>query len=258
MKKLCDMILGNAKEKAQAYVKEYEKDNSILFRLAELLSLESVPERIEAYDISNIGSEHKTGGMVVYVDGKPKKSDYRSFNIRDVDGTDDYACMRETLRRRLSHLSDIKGSMGEYPDLILLDGGKTHVGMVKEVLNEMEIDIPVFGMVKDDYHKTRALCTESEEISIAREQAVYGLIFRIQEEVHRFTVNKMSNAKSKTIKKSSLEKIKGIGKVKAKALLAHFGGINAIKNASAAELAAVKGITQNDAQAIIDYYKIGD
>ncbi len=258
MKKLCDMILANAKEKAQAYVKEYEKDNSILFRLAELLSLESVPERIEAYDISNIGSEHKTGGMVVYIDGKPKKSDYRSFNIREVDGTDDYACMRETIRRRLSHLSDIKGSMGEYPDLILIDGGKTHVATVKEVLNEMEISIPVFGMVKDDYHKTRALCTEDEEISIAREQAVYGLIFRIQEEVHRYTVTKMSNAKSKTIKKSSLEKIKGIGAAKAKALLAHFGGVNAIKNASFTELVKVKGITQNDAQAIIDYYKIGD
>ena len=258
MKKLCDMILANAKEKAQAYVKEYEKDNSILFRLAELLSLESVPERIEAYDISNIGSEHKTGGMVVYIDGKPKKSDYRSFNIREVDGTDDYACMRETIRRRLSHLSDIKGSMGEYPDLILLDGGKTHVATVKEVLNEMEISIPVFGMVKDDYHKTRALCTEDEEISIAREQAVYGLIFRIQEEVHRYTVTKMSNAKSKTIKKSSLEKIKGIGAAKSKALLAHFGGVNAIKNASFTELVKVKGITQNDAQAIIDYYKIGD
>lgn len=258
MKKLCDMILANAKEKAQAYVKEYEKDNSILFRLAELLSLESIPQRIEAYDISNIGSEHKTGGMVVYIDGKPKKSDYRSFNIREVDGTDDYACMRETIHRRLSHLSDIKGSMGEYPDLILLDGGKTHVATVKEVLNEMEISIPVFGMVKDDYHKTRALCTEDEEISIAREQAVYGLIFRIQEEVHRYTVTKMSNAKSKTIKKSSLEKIKGIGAAKAKALLAHFGGVNAIKNASFTELVKVKGITQNDAQAIIDYYKIGD
>ena len=192
--------------------------------------------------------------MVVYIDGKPKKSDYRSFNIREVEGTDDYACMRETLRRRLAHLSDMQGSMGEYPDLILLDGGKTHVSAVQEVLNEMEITIPVFGMVKDDYHKTRALCTESEEISIAREQAVYGLIFRIQEEVHRYTVAKMSNAKSKTIKRSSLENIKGIGASKAKALLAHFGSITAIKNASEEGLASVKGITKNDAKAIRDYY----
>lgn len=256
-KKLCEMVYNNAKEKAEAYVREYEKDNSTLFRLAELLELESVPERIEAYDISNIGSEHKTGGMVVYVDGKPKKADYRSFNIKDVDGTDDYACMRETLRRRLSHLGDLQGSMGEYPDLILLDGGRTHVGAVREVLEELQINIPIFGMVKDDYHKTRALCTENDEISIAREQAVYGLVFRIQEEVHRFTVSKMSNAKAKTMKKSSLEKIKGIGASKAKALLAHFGGIGAIKSATFDELCTVKGITKNDAQSIIDYYKNG-
>ena len=257
MKKLCDMILDNARQKAQSYVKEYEKDNSILLRLAELLELESIPQRIEAYDISNIGAEHKTGGMIVYIDGKPRKSDYRSFNIREVDGTDDYACMREILRRRLSHLSDMQGSMGEYPDLILLDGGKTHVGAVREILNEMGIDIPIFGMVKDDYHKTRALCTESDEISIAREQAVYGLIFRIQEEVHRYTISKMSNAKSKTIKKSSLEKIKGIGAAKAKSLLAHFGGISPIKSATLDELCAVKGINPKDAQNILDYYKNG-
>ena len=256
-KKLCEMVYNNAREKAQAYVKEYEKDNSILFRLAELLELETIPERIEAYDISNIGSEHKTGGMVVYVDGKPKKADYRSFTIKEVEGTDDYACMRETLRRRLSHLSDMQGSMGEYPDLILLDGGKTHVATVREVLDEMGVEIPIFGMVKDDYHKTRALCTETEEISIAREQAVYGLIFRIQEEVHRYTVSKMTNAKAKTMKKSSLEKIKGIGASKAKALLAHFGGITAVKSASFDELCAVKGISKNDAQSIIDYYHNG-
>ena len=256
MKKLCEMVYNNAKEKAQVYVKEYEKDNSTLLRLAELLELEAIPQIIEAYDISNIGAEHKTGGMVVYVDGKPRKSSYRSFNIKDVDGTDDYACMRETLKRRLSHLGDMN-SMGEYPDLILLDGGKTHVSVVRAILNEMKIDIPIFGMVKDDYHKTRALCTENEEISIAREQAVYGLIYRIQEEVHRYTVSKMTNAKAKTVKKSSLEKIKGIGASKAKALLAHFGGISSIKSATFEELCAVKGISKIDAQNIIDYYKNG-
>ena len=255
-KKLCEMVYNNAREKAQVYVKEYERDNSTLLRLAELLELESIPQRIEAYDISNIGAEHKTGGMVVYVDGKPQKNAYRSFNIKDVEGTDDYACMRETLRRRLSHLGD-QSSMGEYPDLILLDGGKTHVSAVRDVLNEMKINVPIFGMVKDDFHKTRALCTEAEEISIAREQAVYGLIFRIQEEVHRYTVSKMSNAKSKTMKKSSLEKIKGIGASKAKSLLAHFGGIGAIKSATLEELCAVKGISKNDAKSIIDYYHNG-
>lgn len=254
MKKLCAMIFANAKEKANAYVKEYEKDNSTLFRLAEILGLESLPERMEAYDISNIGAEHKTGGMVVYVDGKPKKSDYRTFTIKDVDGTDDYACMRETLRRRLSHLSDERGSMSEYPDLLLIDGGRTHVMAVKEVLADMGLEIPTFGMVKDDFHKTRALCTESEEISIAREQAVYGLIYRVQEEVHRYTVSRMSAAKSKTVKHSSLEKIKGVGAAKSKQLLAHFGSLSAIKAASKDELSAVKGVTKVDAQNIYNYF----
>ncbi|MGM9632262.1 MAG: excinuclease ABC subunit UvrC [Eubacteriales bacterium] len=257
MRKLCELVYTNAKEKSSAYNKENEKDNSILMRLCELLELDSIPERIEAYDISNIGSEHKTGGMVVYIDGKPQKSDYRTFTIKEVDGTDDYACMRETLKRRLLHLSDMQGSMGEYPDLILLDGGKTHVGAVKQVLCELEIDIPVFGMVKDDFHKTRALCTENEEISIAKEQAVYGLIYRIQEEVHRYTVSRMSSAKSKTVKHSSLEKINGIGASKAKILLNHFGTLTAIKGASEDELARVKGISKKDAESIVNYYRKG-
>lgn len=254
MKKLCAMIFANAKEKANAYVKEYEKDNSTLFRLAEILGLESLPERMEAYDISNIGAEHKTGGMVVYVDGKPKKSDYRTFTIKDVDGTDDYACMRETLRRRLAHLSDERGSMSEYPDLLLIDGGRTHVMAVKEVLADMGLEIPVFGMVKDDFHKTRALCTESEEISIAREQAVYGLIYRVQEEVHRYTVSRMSAAKSKTVKHSSLERINGIGAAKARLLLAKFGSLNAIKSATEEELSLTKSISKSDAKNIYNYF----
>lgn len=254
MKKLCAMIFANAKEKANAYVKEYEKDNSTLFRLAEILGLESLPERIEAYDISNIGTEHKTGGMVVYIDGKPKKSDYRTFTIKDVDGTDDYACMRETLRRRLSHLSDERGSMSEYPDLLLIDGGRTHVMAVKEVLADMGLEIPVFGMVKDDFHKTRALCTEIEEISIAREQAVYGLIYRVQEEVHRYTVSRMSAAKSKTVKHSSLERINGIGAAKARLLLAKFGSLNAIKTATEEELSLTKSISKSDAKNIYNYF----
>ena len=254
IKKLCELVYSNAKEKASAYCKELEKDNGTLLRLAELLELESLPSRIEAYDISNFGEEHKTAGMVVYVDGKPKKSDYRTFTIKDVVGSDDYACMREAIERRLSHLDDETGSMGEYPDLILLDGGKGHVSTVKAVLEARGIDISVFGMVKDDYHKTRALYTEGDEISIAREQSVYSLIYRIQEEVHRYTVSKMERAKSNTIKRSSLEKIKGIGPSKAKALLAHFGGISAIKNASSEELAKVKGINQTDAEEIVKYF----
>jgi excinuclease ABC subunit C len=256
MKTLCDMVRDNAAEKAKAYRAEAEKDEGVLLRLMELLDLEVYPERIEAYDISNIGHEHITAGMIVSEGGKLKKSDYRSFKIKSVtDGTDDYQSMREALMRRLSHLEDEDGSFAALPDLILLDGGRGHVSVVRELLSEMGLDIAVFGMVKDDFHKTRALCTDTEEISIARENSVFVFIYKLQEEVHRFTVSKMSNAKSKTLTKSSLTKIKGIGDAKAKSLLKAFGGYGAVKNASLDELCAVKGISRPDAENIIEYFK---
>ena len=254
-RELCDMVEKNAAEKAKQYQINTQKEEGTLLRLAGMLALESYPTRIEAYDISNLGSEHLTAGMVVYKDGKFSKSDYRSFHIKSVrDGTDDYASMREALSRRLEHLKDDEGSFSEYPDLIFLDGGKGHVSTVQELLRERGIVLPVFGMVKDDYHKTRALCTDTEEISIAREQDIYGLIYRIQEEVHRFTVGRMENAKRKTVKTSVLTKIPGIGDAKAKKLLKAFGGITRIKNASLEELTAVSGISLRDAREIRRYY----
>ena len=162
--------------------------------------------------------------------------------------------MREALSRRFAHLEDEEGSFSEIPDLILLDGGRGHVAVVKDLLNDLGIDIPVFGMVKDDYHKTRALCTESDEINIARENALFMFIYKIQEEVHRFTVSKMGSAKRKTLTKSSLTKISGIGDVKAKTLLKHFGSITAIKNAGVDEIAEVKGICRADAENIRNYF----
>ena len=238
------------------YRLDVEKDEGALVRLAEILELPSYPARIEAYDISNLGSEHLTAGMVVCEDGKFSKADYRYFKIKSVEGTtDDYASMREALDRRLSHLEDGEGSFGKLPDLILLDGGRGHVGVVRELMEERGLDIPVFGMVKDDFHKTRALCTEDGEISIARENAVFVLIYRIQEEVHRFTVSRMDTAKRKTLTHSSLTKIKGIGDSKAKALLAAFGGLSGVKSATEDQLAAVKGISRADAVHIVEYYK---
>ena len=193
--------------------------------------------------------------MIVTSGTKLKKSDYRSFKINSVqNSTDDYASMREALSRRFAHIDDENGSFSELPDLILLDGGRGHVAVVKELLREVNIDVPVFGMVKDDYHKTRALCTENDEINIARENAVFVFIYKLQEEVHRFTVSKMDNAKRKTITKSSLTKISGIGDVKAKALLKHFGGLTSIKNASTDEIASVKGVSRADAENIRNYF----
>ena len=254
---LCEMVRDNAAEKAKIYRNEAEKDEKILLRLAELLSLESYPERIEAYDISNLGHEHITAGMIVTDGTKFKKSDYRSFKISTVrDGTDDYASMREALLRRLSHLDDESGSFASLPDLILLDGGRGHVSTVRQLMDELGLDIPVFGMVKDDYHKTRALCTDSEEISIAHENALFVFIYKIQEEVHRFTVSKMDNAKRKTLTKSSLTRIKGIGDAKAKLLLKALGGYNAVKEAPLATLASVKGISLADARSIREYFDV--
>ena len=163
--------------------------------------------------------------------------------------------MREALRRRMAHLiSDSNGSFSEYPDLILIDGGRGHVGVVKEVMREFEIELPVFGMVKDDYHKTRALCTEAQEINIARDRAVFTLIYKIQEEVHRFTVGRTTTAKRSTLKRSSLEKINGIGPTKAKKLLLHFGTLAKIKTATVEELSLVSGISPKDADTVFKYF----
>lgn len=255
MKTLCDMVRDNAAEKAKIYKNEADKDEKILLRLAELLRLESYPERIEAYDISNLGHEHITAGMIVTDGTKFKRSDYRSFKIKSVtDGTDDYGSMLEALARRFAHLYDEEGSFSEVPDLILLDGGRGHVGVARELMREMGIDVPVFGMVKDDFHKTRALCTDTEEISIAKENALFVFIYKIQEEVHRYTVSKMSNAKSKTLTKSSLTKINGIGDAKAKVLLKALGGYTGVKNATPEQLKAIKGISEKDAIAVFDYF----
>ena len=253
-KALCEIAVNNAEQAVLQYVKENEKADGTLAALAELLGLEALPSRIEVYDISNLGSEHKTAGMIVCEDGKLKRSDYRSFSIKGIDGTDDYACMAQTLCRRFAHLSDDTGSFAELPDLVLLDGGKGHVSVVREALAEYGIDIPVFGMVKDDFHKTRALCNETDEISIAKNQAVFVFLYKLQEEVHRYTVSKMTGAKLKTLKSSSLQQIKGIGEKKAKSLLLAFDSLDELKKADRERLKAVKGISERDALAVYTFF----
>ena len=249
LKALCSMVYENAEQYAKHYKTEMEKDNKILVKLASMLSLEVVPERIEAFDISNMGSENITAGMIVSENGKFKKSDYRTYKINSTDKQDDYASMREIIERR------VKNGSAPLPDLILLDGGKGHVSTVKGLLTELNCEVPVFGMVKDEYHKTRALTTENEEISIAREQSVFMFIYKIQEEVHRFTVTMMTNARNKTVKSSLLERIDGIGSSKARLLLHHFKTMTNIKAAAKAELLEVKGISEKNADEIIKYFK---
>ena len=251
---ICDMANKNAEESARQMRLTSERENKNIKRITELLSLEAPPMRIEAYDISNVGNESIVASMVVYEGGRLKKSDYRLFSVRSTAGQDDYGSMREALKRRLSHIGDGTPSLGERPDVILVDGGAGHVGVAKEVLSEIGEDIPIFGMVKDDYHKTRALTDGKREISIAKEFDVYAFIYNLQEEAHRFALKASSNSKRKTLTHSVLEKIDGIGKSKAKALLAAYP-LGKIKTASVEELLEVSGIGRRDAERIYEYFR---
>ncbi len=252
---LCDMALENARERADKYISDNEKNDMTLMRLSSLLSLEALPDRIEAYDISNLGAEHITAGMVVFEDGKFKKSDYRKFKIADIDGTDDYASMKQAISRRLSHIGDGSASLGDTPDLILLDGGKGHVNAVREVMEAQGFGhIPLFGMVKDDYHKTRELTDGVNDIGIAHESSVFVMLYKLQEEVHRYTVASMHSAKRKAMHRSRLEDIEGIGKIKAKKLLVRFGSLKRISEMSEKEL-LLSGLSAPDAHNIAEYFK---
>ena len=252
-RRLCDMALENAKETARQNRLAIEREDKSVKRLAELLGLSEIPKRIEAYDISNFGNESIFASMVVYADGKLKKSDYRAFSIRSTDGQNDYGSMREALERRIAHIGDGTPSLGDAPDLILLDGGDGHVGVIKELFEKLSVEIPVYGMVKDDYHKTRAITDGGEEISIAREMNVYTFIYNLQEEAHRFALKHSTKDKSKKLTRSSLTKIPGIGEKKAKLLLSSMP-LAKIKTASAKELEMIKGVSKKDAEAIVEYF----
>ena len=250
---LCDMAYENAKEAARQTRLEGEREDKNIKRICELLALAEPPRRIEAYDISNVGNENIVASMVVWADGKLKKSDYRLFSIKTTDGADDYGSMREALRRRLAHIGDGTASLGDMPDLLLIDGGDAHVGVAKSVLAELGLDIATFGMVKDDFHKTRALTNGSEEISIAKEFDVYAFVYNLQEEAHRFALKSSQKQKTKTLTHSSLEKIEGIGEKKARALLAAMP-LSKIRVATVEELMRVKGIGERDAKRIHEYF----
>lgn len=256
-RRLCDMALENAKESARQHRLTVEREDKSIKRFTELLGLHEIPRRIEAYDISNFGNESIYASMVVYTDGKLKKSDYRAFSIKGTDTQDDYASMREAVGRRISHIGDGSESLGQTPDLILLDGGVGHVRAVKELIKELDVEIPIYGMVKDDYHKTRAITDGYEEISIAREMNVYTFVYNLQEEAHRFALKHSSGNKSKRLTRSSLTDIDGIGEKKAKLLLSAMS-LSKIKTASIQEIEKIKGITKKDAESIYEYFNKKD
>ncbi len=251
---LLELCASNAKEAARQYLLDGEREDKNLRRLSELLSLPDSPARIEAYDISNVGDEHITASMVVYSGGKMKKSDYRLFKIETTGGRDDYASMREAITRRLSHIGGEDSSLGSVPGLILLDGGATHVGAVLPLIKEAELDIPVFGMVKDDFHKTRAITDGVREISIAQEIGVYSLVYKIQEEAHRFAYTASQRAKTKTLTRSVLQEIEGIGPARARALLKKYR-LAELPSLTEDELSQVEGISRATAKNIVEYFK---
>lgn len=254
-KYLCNMAVTDAADHAENAAKRDHDRERTLSNLAGLLSLEVFPERIEAYDISNLGDEHITCGMVVAVNGRLKKSEYRTFTIRNPAGQDDYAAMSEAISRRLAHIGLENDSLSAYPDLILLDGGQNHVSVIRRLIAEQGYDIPVYGMVKDEHHKTRTLVDDEGELGLVHQTDVFRLVYGIQEEVHRYSVSRMTNAKRKTLRTSSLEAIPGIGPSKAARLLEAFTSLAALKKADEAALEAVPGISRTDAANIRLYFE---
>lgn len=259
-RKLVQMAMSNAAEQLSYKVKRSGRAIAALDELSRLLGLSSTPEIIEAYDISNLGDSGIVGGMVVFENGQPKKSDYRKFAIHSTNTRDDYGSMREMLERRFSRYQTEQGesSFGRLPDLILLDGGKGHVAAVKEIFQKYGIDVPYFGMVKDDKHRTRAIAKEGGEISIAAYKSAFHLLTRIQDEVHRYTISYQRNVRKKTMLEMEITRVKGIGEKKALAILRHFKTKTALYNATVEELcqvAKIKPETARELQLFLEQLK---
>ncbi|MCI2779624.1 excinuclease ABC subunit UvrC [Clostridium perfringens] len=269
-KNLLDMVRNNAKimldQFKEKMVEEKELNKSTLTELADVLGLDSLPARIEAYDISNIQGVDSVGTMVVFENGKAKNSDYRRFKIKSVKGPNDYESMREILSRRFSHgleevnkikernLEYSKGKFCIFPDLIMMDGGKGQVNIALEVLKDFGIEIPVCGLVKDDKHRTRGIIFNNEEILIRRGSGLMNLITRVQDEVHRYAITYHRSLRDKRTLHSILEDIPRIGEKRRRNLLMKFGSIDNIKKASMEELLDTPGIDRRAAESIKQYF----
>lgn len=259
------MVLTKDMEKIK---REEERTTGAMKQISGWLGLEDV-SRVESYDISNISGFLSVGSMVVFDDGKPKKSEYRKFRIKTVEGPNDYASMYEVLKRRFSHglmeieqlneknLSNEFGSFTKFPDLIMMDGGVGQVHIAMQVLSELDIDIPVCGMVKDDNHRTRGLFFDEHEIPIDTNSEGFRLMTRIQDEVHRFAIEYHRSLRSKEQVKSILDDIPGIGEKRRKALMKHFASIEAIKNAAIDELARAESMNEKAAASVYKFFHQG-
>ena len=264
------MVLTKDKERIK---REEGRTIGAVKELQNLLGLTGL-HRMEAYDISNTNGFESVGSMVVYEKGKPKRNDYRKFKIKGVQGADDYASMEEVLTRRFTHgLKEREvltrrfghglrekeegrelGSFTAFPDLILMDGGKGQVNIALEVLDKLNLDIPVCGMVKDDHHRTRGLYYHNEEIPIDRNSEAFRLITRIQDEAHRFAITFHRQLRSQGQVHSILDDIPGVGPARRKDLMKHFANIEAIKNATVEELKSLPSMNEKSAKDVYDFF----
>ena len=243
----------NAVEEVERWTTREERQSKLMELLGKLLDLEEPPRRIESYDISNQGADDIVASMVVYVNARPLKRDYRHFKLKDMDGPDDYASMEQVLTRRFKRYLEGDEKFADKPDLLLIDGGVNHANVAVKVLETLGLTIPIFGMVKDDRHRTRALVTpEGKEIGIQGNQAIFSLIGQIQEETHRFAIEFHRQQQNQRVRASVLDQIPGVGEKRRSDLLRHFKSIKKIKEATQAQLAEV--VPKNAAQAVFDYF----
>ena len=258
---IVNMCRKNAEEKLAIKKGRTGRDIAVLDDLKDLLGLKKTPEYIESYDISHTAGQDSVAGMIVFKGGKPYRKAYKRFSIKSFDGNDDYRAMNEVLTRRFSEYEKSKDStegFGKLPDLILLDGGVGQVHAVEPVLREFGLKIPLFGMVKDNRHRTRAISGDGGEIAINSKRQVFTLVSEIQNEVHRFSVAYHHQKHAKRGLSLSLTEIEGVGEKRASALLKYFKTMTAIKNAEVDELSKAPGITSAVAQNIYDYYRTKD
>lgn len=253
-RELCEMAAKNAAEELSVRESRAQRKQKDLSELQRALGLSTFPARIEAYDISNTGASGMVGGMVVFEQGLPKRSDYRRFSIESLQAPDDYVATKEVIYRRLERAWAGDEGFLPLPDLILLDGGAGHLHMVQEMFDALEVKIPLFGMVKDQKHRTRDLVGQGGEVGLKRSSPAFTLCGTIQEEVHRFAIAYHRKARQKTVMRSAMPDLPGLGEGRKKALLQHFGSLAGVKTATYEQLLLVPRLPSHVAQELYGYY----
>ena len=256
--RVMEMCLQNAAQKLGEYLGKAGRETAVLDELAKILGLAKTPEYIESYDISHTAGSDNVAGMIVFKNAQPYRKAYKRFSIKGFEGQDDYGSMIEVISRRFNRYVEEQETgegFGKLPDLILLDGGQGQVNAVKPVIEAFGLDVPVFGMVKDSKHRTRAIASGGEEISINYGREVFTLVSSIQEEVHRFAISYHKSKHTQNTIKTALTQIEGIGEKNAANLLLNFKTVAKIKNATPEDLGRVPGISKKDAQRIYEHFK---